>query len=411
MNIKIKITESVLKNLPNEVTRINDTEITGFFVRAGKLKACGRKISFIMRYRVGGRSGIQREYKICNYGDIPVNRVRELAFQLSARIAANEDISATKQNLQRLAIEKYNEQKFSVLLDEFIQYCKTHRKDPEPVRAIEKDIRPLVGKEPLEQITKRMLVTRVLDPILHRGSRVQANKTLSLLKQILDFGVERGLLNENCLQGTRRKSIGGTEAPRERFLSLSEMRTVFRTLPELGLCSQIVFCIKLLVLTGCRVNEICLAKWSDIDFENELWVIPPENVKAKVGREKNHIIPLNDALICTLKEMQSELQEYRSEYILPSPCTSEDKYIDKRSVARAVNRKQSSFNIEKWTPHDLRRTVQTHLASMGIDAIVIEKILNHELTGMLRVYNRYDYLKERKEALQLWSETLINEIF
>lgn len=414
VNIKMKITDSVLKNLPLEINRINDTEITGFFARAGKLRGSHRKISFVMRYRVGGRKGIQREYKICNYGDMPVRDVRNLAFQLSARIAANEDIAATKKQQQNSALEQHNEEKLDKVLDEFIVYCKTHRKDPEPLRAIERDIRPMVGKEPLSNINKRLLVTKVLDPIVNRGSRVQANKTLSLLKQILDYGVDRGLLKENCLHGIKRKSVGGAEQPRDRYLSIDELKLVFKKLPSLGLSLQIYYCLKLMLLTGCRVNEVCRAKWDHIDFNANIWLIPSENVKAKKGQEKSHTIPLNEYITESLKEVKYQFEEYKSDYLLPSPSPSNDiggNCIDKRSVARAINRKLSEFTINKWTPHDLRRTVQTHLAALGTDAIVVEKILNHELNGMLKVYNQYDYMKERKSALKNWSELLQREVF
>ena len=114
------------------------------------------------------------------------------------------------------------------------------------------------------------------------------------------------------------------------------------------------------------------------------------------------------------KEIKAQFEKYRSDYLLPSPSASNDiggNCIDKRSVARAINRKLSEFTIDKWTPHDLRRTVQTHLAALGTDAIVVEKILNHELNGMLKVYNQYDYMKERKSALKNWSELLQREVF
>ena len=66
------------------------------------------------------------------------------------------------------------------------------------------------------------------------------------------------------------------------------------------------------------------------------------------------------------------------------------------------------MGLEKFTPHDLRRTVQTQLAAMGIDAVVIEKILNHQLQGMMRVYNQYDYMKERDFALEAWAQKLMH---
>lgn len=415
MALKLKLTDSIFKNLPDSVSRINDTEISGFFARAGKPSLSGRKISFIIRYRVGGRKGIQREYKICNYGDIPLKDVRKLAFQLSAKIASGEDIAATRESERRKAINEHQEIEFNIVLDEFITYCKSHRKDPEPLRMIERDIRPQVGNEKVSHINKRVLVTKVLDPIKQRGSFIQANKTLSILKQALEHAVDRGLLVENCLAGVKRKNIGGSEVPRDRHLKTSELKTIFSKLPQLGLSKQVMYCLKLMLFTGCRVNEICQAKWCHIDLDEMIWTIPPENVKAKKGKEKCHTIPVTDELASFLTIVKASFTEFKSEYILPSVGTFDSipglKPLDKRSVARAVNRKTVDLGIEKWTPHDLRRTVQTHLASIGIDAIVIEKILNHELTGMLRVYNKYDYYKERRKALEQWEHFLQKHVF
>ncbi len=58
----------------------------------------------------------------------------------------------------------------------------------------------------------------------------------------------------------------------------------------------------------------------------------------------------------------------------------------------------------KFVSNDLRRTVQSHMSELVIKAIMVEKVLSHELQGMLRVYNQYDYMKERKAALELWNQ-------
>ena len=77
--------------------------------------------------------------------------------------------------------------------------------------------------------------------------------------------------------------------------------------------------------------------------------------------------------------------------------------MESRSVSKAVARHTESFGIDKFTPHDFRRTIQTQLAKLGVDAVVVEKVLNHELSGMMRIYNQYDYMKERSAALLKWS--------
>ncbi|MCL1080283.1 hypothetical protein D5R81_19840 [Parashewanella spongiae] len=59
------------------------------------------------------------------------------------------------------------------------------------------DIIPTIGNIKISKLTRRNLISKALDPITARGSKVQANKTLSLLKQMFDFGIQRGLLEYN----------------------------------------------------------------------------------------------------------------------------------------------------------------------------------------------------------------------
>lgn len=416
MAFKIKLTESIVANFPENEKTLNDSEIAGFFAKRLSESSDGkRKIAFYLRYRVGGRDGIQRTYKICNFGDMPFKQLRKLAESLRGRIAAGEDIMDERKKSQQSASEKEKETRFKEPLDLFKVYISSERKRPEiAIASIENDIEKQVGNVRISELSRKVLTSKVLEPIRKRKAHVQANKTLSLLKQILDFCIDKGYIEVNPLAGVRRKNVGGEEIPRTRVLTTDELKSVFSSLPSSGLSKQVQFTLRLLLLTGCRVNEVCLAKWNHIDLDNDVWTIPPENVKSKKGKEKCHTIPLNNLLKQTLLELKSEFALINSPYILPSTLTKSEIGsipIDKRSVARAVNRKIQFFDIEPFTPHDLRRTFQTQIASIGVDTVVIEKLLNHELTGMLKVYNQYDYFKERKSALKKWEKTLNKKVF
>jgi integrase len=65
-------------------------------------------------------------------------------------------------------------------------------------------------------------------------------------------------------------------------------------------------------------------------------------------------------------------------------------------------------NAERFTPHDLRRTVRTRLAALGISDVVAERVLGHKLQGILAVYNRYDYDQEKRQALEAWERALMH---
>ena len=63
--------------------------------------------------------------------------------------------------------------------------------------------------------------------------------------------------------------------------------------------------------------------------------------------------------------------------------------------------------LEHFTLHDLRRTMRTHLAALGVRAEVAERCLGHKLRGVEGTYNRHDYFNERRAALQTWTALLL----
>ena len=93
-----------------------------------------------------------------------------------------------------------------------------------------------------------------------------------------------------------------------------------------------------------------------------------------------------------------------SPYLFPSPTG--DKPITVRSVTRAVDRSLSVLELSDFTPHDLRRSVASHMAGMGVPRLVISKVLNHVDTGITAVYDRHSYDAEKREALEQWASKL-----
>ncbi len=90
-----------------------------------------------------------------------------------------------------------------------------------------------------------------------------------------------------------------------------------------------------------------------------------------------------------------------SRYMVPSPVSQDDAPISKRAINHAITRSKDIFGITNLTPHILRHTFSTKLSGLGVAPHVIEKLLNHQLGGMLAIYNHHPYYKEWKEALHL----------
>ena len=273
-----------------------------------------------------------------------------------------------------------------------------------------KDVLPGIGGVKLKDITRRDILSKVLDPITDRGAGTQANKTLSILKQMFDFAVERDLMQGNPISTAKKKNVGGIEKSRTRALAFEELIQVFERLPKLGGSTQVIYALKFIALTGCRPIEVTGAQWQEFDFDKMMWTIPAERVKQNKDGERTHKVPITQNMIVMLDELRASFSYLGSKYVFPSTtCINSrtgEQPIDRHSLSRAVNRKQKELGVPKFVPHDLRRTMATRLGDddIGADPIVVEKILNHQLQGVQKVYSLQKYMRSRTEAMIKWSE-------
>ncbi|WP_283710623.1 tyrosine-type recombinase/integrase [Pseudoalteromonas prydzensis] len=413
--VKMLLTDSLLSSVPEPIKRINDTKLSGFHARVGKTQNDKkRKIALYLNYRFGGIKGKQRNYHLGYFGECDLKDVRKEVESLKGRVALGEDVYETKQlSLKRQFIEDTSPT-VDELAKEFIERdIKVNRKDVDPViRMFKKDILPFIGNYKLKEITRRDILNKVLDPIKDRGSNTQANKTLSILKQMFDFGVERDLMQGNPVSTVKKKSVGGLEKSRTRALEFDEVIQVFERLPKLGVSQQVIYALKCITLTGCRPIEVTGAQWQEFDFDKMIWTIPAERVKQNKNGERTHKVPITQNMVILLDELRAAFGYLNSKYVFPSTTTNKsgpgEQPIDRHSLSRSISRKLEQLGVPKFVPHDLRRTVATRLGDtdIGTDPIVIEKILNHQLQGVQGVYNMQEYIEARRKALEQWHKKL-----
>ena len=157
-------------------------------------------------------------------------------------------------------------------------------------------------------------------------------------------------------------------------------------------------------------------RWDQI--KDDLWTIPAEDRK----NDEENKIPILPMMAEILE--QAKQYSYNSQYVFTSPQSplyihkkpdkakpkEEDLPLNRLALSRALQRHVPEMEIENpFTPHDLRRTVRTRLAEIGISDVIAERVLGHKLQGILAVYNRHTYDLEKRQALALWEKRL-NEI-
>ncbi|STX52638.1 phage-related integrase [Legionella busanensis] len=261
-------------------------------------------------------------------------------------------------------------------------YISKHRKQPLQIRQlINADIIPLLGEKYIDEIEAKD-ITKALDKIVARGSDVHANKVLSAIKQAFNYAVSRGELKINPAIHIRARDIGGVERPRERFLTLEEIKQLWKFLDngKHSVSLQIKNALKILLLTGVRTGELRVAKWNEFDFESSLWTIPATNTKTGITMQV-HLTNMVKSLFIELYNCSM------GNYVLSG--TDGQSPLSDRALPKAVIRLQERIGISKWTAHNLRRTFATQLGeTLRIDPVVIEKCLGHKMPKIMATYNK-----------------------
>jgi integrase len=285
------------------------------------------------------------------------------------------------------------------LADEFMtrHVCRQRRRPEYVQRILNTDVLPRWGSRDARTIKPREVI-ELLDEIADRAP-FMANRVASVLSQMFRFGIHRSIVESSPVQLLYRP--GGKERPRQRSFSDGELKSFLLNLDDACRFQRLPHILRLLLLTLQRRSELALAEWREFNFKARTWTIPDGHAKGGKG----HMVPLSDWAIDELQKLR--IMAADSRYMLPnvgSSAPADPKYIT-RSVARCQKRFKV-HGVAVFTPHDLRRTGRTGLAKLGVNKDVAERILNHVREDMVGVYDTYDYLDEKRAALQKWSNYL-----
>jgi integrase len=247
-------------------------------------------------------------------------------------------------------------------------------------------------------ITSREVI-ELLDRIVDRGSPVMANRTANILSQMFMYGIHRAIVIDSPVKLLHRP--GGTETPAERTMSEPELKAFLLNYKSVCRTRRTGHILMTLLLTMQRRQELALAKKTEFDLEKHTWSIPDEN--AKKGR--GHVLPLSDLAVDEIRSLIGIAGT--SAYLLPrkNGLKPINPMLITRSVERLVHRFKA-VGIESFTPHDLRRTGRTGLALLGIEDEIAERVLNHQKKGMKRVYDRFAYFPQKRDAIEKWAKYL-----
>lgn len=237
------------------------------------------------------------------------------------------------------------------------------------------------------------------DWVKSQSSSANAGSVLKRFKTVANWAKSRGEIKHSHLIDIPIKAIGKHQQKRERCLEWEEVIGLWRQTEASKSSPQCKVCIQLLILTGARNLEIREAKRSEFDLETAMWRLPVERSKTK--KQINR--PLSSGVIDLIKKLDLIYSKGR-EYLIAGD--KEGKPLTTHSVNRFVQRMNNHLKYPHFVPHDFRRTIVTRLSEMEVMPHVTEKMLGHELGGIMAIYNKHDWVEEQRKGYQLYWDTI-----
>ena len=383
------LTDLQVRKMRPENHRFEILDQAGLYIRVAP---SGRK-SWIFRYLF---NGIPRRMQLGVFPAVSLAEAREKHGAAMMDVQRGIDPGAVFQSEKA---KRKAQPTFADLLEEFWEIeLKQKQTGKERRRLIEKDAIPVWKNRKADSITRRDAVLLV-DKVRQRAP-VGANRFQSVLVRIFNFAAERGIIEASPLVGLRKTP----EKTRSRVLTDDEIRRLWEALDLQNTAIDIYrvskLALKLLLLTGQRPGEVCGMSWDEIDFDEGFWNIPARRMKNSEPQR----VPLLPMALEVLEE--AKIYSGDSKFVFRSSHKPENPII-RQSITKALSRHWAEMGVtEAFTPHDLRRTVRTRLAELGVEDVIAERVLGHKLGGILAIYNRYSYDVEKRQALGLWERRL-----
>jgi integrase len=275
-----------------------------------------------------------------------------------------------------------------------------------------------------------------LDNMTRKGIKEETRKALTTLNLMLDYAVNRHLVDQNPARLLKPKDFAASAGrPRDRALALTELRRVWRALDE-GLIRRAhaypvtAAALKLLILTGARREEVARMQWAEVDLSSGVWILPVDRTKNRRGHTI-HLSPLAVQIVQSLEPLsgtspyvfESSRQQQdtlRSQSMHPDTLSraiyrmrgEDDKRTAKASVALADKEPAPLADMAPFTVHDLRRTAATAWGEyLKTPPHVIERMLNHlPKDKLVATYQRAVYADEQRAAWLAWGALVEQQI-
>jgi integrase len=365
--------------------------------------------SFAVRYRHAGKT---IKHTLGAYPKLGLADARELARSALRAVAEGRDPVTEQKEKRRQGEAGISDRDLFERV--YNNYLARHVRPNLKPRSAE-ELQGIFRREVLSRWRRRRLaeitkadVRELLDEVVDSGKPLVASQVFTAVRAFFNWCVGRDLIAASPCAGLKKP--GGSES-RGRKLSDQEVGWLWQACDEIGHPFGPI--IKLLLLTGCRKEEVRAMTERELDLAGRVWTIPGARTKNAL----EHQVALANATIAVIESVPRVSNPARYVFSVtgktpPSGFSRAKHNIDElmltsaRELARKRGEDPDQVAIEEWVIHDLRRTMASGMARLGVSLPVAEKCLNHisgSFSGIAAVYQRHEYVAEKRDAFERWA--------
>ncbi|MBN3789720.1 site-specific integrase [Burkholderia sp. Ac-20353] len=352
--------------------------------------------AWVLRYRHGGR---RQEITLGRYPDMKLAEARTIAAKKRVVLMDGKDPAdeirkarTRKDWTVRQLINDYREKKLSTLA------LSTQRSYGRNLTRIENGM----GGMSIQSVGPADIIAELER---HKLGWVETFTLWCVLRGIFKHAAGKKMVVANPCAGILLESVIGKRPDVKKRLMLTDEE--LHVLTNAKMRDENLYAIRVALATGVRISELYTAARENLHLNEARWHIPA----SKTGPEMD--IPLAPVVV----EWFSRLLQLagNSEFILPARLRNRlerhggDTYVSKDAIREAIDYwiENHEPKIRRFTPHDLRSTMKSHMRKLGIARDITEMCLNHKLKGVEGIYDQYTYYDERRRALELWAQFLM----
>jgi integrase len=370
--------------------RVTDQRCIGLAVR---IAPSGVK-TWDLAYRIRG-SGKVRRTSLGRVTDVSLEKARERANKLTGAARAGRDLIAEEEESRAAAASR-------LTVEELIELYVRRRVAGRLRTAKEIESRL---KRALSQILHRYAddirrrdIRELLDAVADQGIEREAEKRRQTVGAMFRWALSQDIVETDATAGLKAYDPG---TPRDRVLTVFEIAALWNWLNSGALPSEPADILKLELLTGARCGEISGLCAEEIDREKWIWTLPAARSKNKRPR----LTPLVGVARQIIEERLSTVQ------VGPLFTSETGAALAATNIGHYLLSRRGKLPVDKFTTHDLRRTVATMLAEMGITLDLIAAVVGHESGGketrtLVRHYVRTDLIERKGHVLRSWDARL-----